>query len=54
MWIIKPINLNRGRCIQVLKNTQEIVDYLNKIKNMKQIQTNDNSNIKCEHIILQK
>ena len=54
MWIIKPINLNRGRCIQVLKNTQEIVDYLEKIKNMKQIQTNENNNIKCEHIILQK
>ena len=54
MWIIKPINLNRGRCIQVLKNTQEIIDYLEKIKNMKQIQTSENSNVKCEHIILQK
>ena len=54
MWIIKPINLNRGRCIQVLKNTNSIISYLENIKNMKQIQTNDNNNFKCEHIIIQK
>ena len=54
MWIIKPINLNRGRCIQVLNDTNKIVEYLLKIQEMKKIEGGDNSNFKCEHIILQK
>ena len=33
MWIIKPVNLNRGRCIKVLNNIDEI------LKEMKWIQT---------------
>ena len=54
MWIIKPINLNRGRCIQVLNDTNAIVDYLLKIQEMKKIEGDNNNNFKCEHIILQK
>ena len=53
MWIIKPINLNRGRCIQVLNDTNTIVEYLLKIQEMKKIE-GENGNFKCEHIILQK
>ena len=54
MWIIKPINLNRGRCIQVLNDTNTIVEYLLKIQEMKKIESQDNNNFKCEHVILQK
>ena len=53
MWIIKPINLNRGRCIQVLNDTKQIVEYLLKIQEMKKIE-GETTNFKCEHIILQK
>ena len=53
MWIIKPINLNRGRCIQVLNDTNTIVEYLLKIQEMKKIE-GENANFKCEHVILQK
>ena len=53
MWIIKPINLNRGRCIQVLNDTNSIVEYLLKIQEMKKIE-GENTNCKCEHVILQK
>ena len=53
MWIIKPINLNRGRCIQVLNDTNTIVEYLFKIQEMKKIE-GENANFKCDHIILQK
>jgi len=54
MWIIKPINLNRGRCIQVLNDTNKIVEYLLKIQEMKKIEGENNNNFKCEHILLQK
>ena len=54
MWIIKPINLNRGRFIQVLNDTDKIVEYLQKIQEMKIIEGDNNNNCKCEHIILQK
>ena len=54
MWIIKPINLNRGRCIQVLNDTKSIVEYLLKIQEMKKIEGDHNNNFKCEHIIVQK
>jgi len=54
MWIIKPINLNRGRCIQVLNDTNTIVEYLLKIQDMKKIEGDNNNNFKCEHVLLQK
>ncbi len=54
MWIIKPINLNRGRCIQVLNDTNTIVEYLLKIQEMKKIEGDNNNNFKCEHVLLQK
>jgi hypothetical protein len=54
MWIIKPINLNRGRCIQVMNDTDAIVDYLLKIQEIKKLESDNNDNFKCEHILLQK
>ena len=54
MWIIKPINLNRGRCIQVLNDTDAIVEYLLKLQEMKKLEGENNNNFKCEHILLQK
>jgi hypothetical protein len=54
MWIIKPINLNRGRCIQVLNDTNTIVEYLLKIQDMKKLEGDNNNNFKCEHVLLQK
>ena len=54
MWIIKPINLNRGRCIQVLNDTNQIVEYLLKIQEIRKIEEDTNTNFKCDHIILQK
>ena len=54
MWIIKPINLNRGRCIQVMNDTDSIVEYLQKIQEIKKLESENNDNFKCEHIILQK
>ena len=54
MWIIKPINLNRGRCIQVLNDTDKIVEYLLKIQEEKKLEGANNNGIKCEHILLQK
>ena len=54
MWIIKPINLNRGRCIQVLNDTDAIVEYLEKLQEMKKLEGDNNNNFKCEHILLQK
>ena len=54
MWIIKPINLNRGRCIQVLNDTDTIVEYLLKLQEMKKLEGENNNNFKCEHILLQK
>ena len=54
MWIIKPINLNRGRCIQVLNDTDAIVEYLEKLQEMKKLEGENNNNFKCEHILLQK
>jgi hypothetical protein len=54
MWIIKPINLNRGRCIQVLNDTNKIVDYLLKIQEMKKIEGDHNFFILNVNILLSK
>ena len=47
MWIIKPVNLNRGRCIKVLNNIDEILKEMKWIQTSKKIliseENNDNS-----------
>jgi hypothetical protein len=44
LWIIKPVNLNRGRCIKVLNNLNSILNEMKLIKKSKKINIiNDNS-----------
>ena len=33
MWVIKPINLNRGKCIQIANNFKQMQTIINKFKN---------------------
>jgi hypothetical protein len=57
IWIIKPVNLNRGRFITVEKNLSEILKKVEQIQNKKKIVADEKkkgSDIKCEYLILQK
>ena len=57
LWIIKPVNLNRGRFIIVEKNLTEILKKVEQIQNKKKINTDEKKkgcDIKCEYLILQK
>ena len=57
LWIIKPINLNRGRYITVEKNLKDIIEKLETIQEKKKININDKkkgNEIKCEYILIQK
>ena len=69
MWIIKPVNLNRGRCIKVLNNLNDILKEMKLIQTSKKINLRENNNhkfnigdisqdkeksIKCEYIMIQK
>ena len=57
MWIIKPINLNRGRYITVEKSLKNIIEKLEIIQEKKKININDKkkgNEIKCEYILIQK
>ena len=45
MWIIKPVNLNRGRCIKVLNNLDSIIKEMKFIQVFRKIQINDEGNI---------
>ena len=57
LWIIKPVNLNRGRYITVEKNLKEIIKKLEEIQEKKKINVNDKkkgTDIKCEYILIQK
>ena len=57
IWIIKPVNLNRGRFITVEKNLSEILKKVEQIQNKKKIVVDEKkkgSDIKCEYLILQK
>ena len=44
MWIIKPVNLNRGRCIKVLNNIDEILKEMKWIQNSKKILITEGNN----------
>ena len=57
LWIIKPVNLNRGRFITVEKDLKEIIRKVEEIQNKKKIYEDTKkkgSDIKCEYLILQK
>ena len=57
LWIIKPINLNRGRYITVEKSLKNIIEKLVTIQEKKKININDKkkgNEIKCEYILIQK
>ena len=51
MWIIKPVNLNRGRCIKVLNNLNSILKEMKLIKKSKKINIIDNNSrhVKLKH-----
>jgi hypothetical protein len=44
MWIIKPVNLNRGRCIKVLNNIDEILKEMKWIQSSKKILITEGNN----------
>ena len=57
LWIIKPINLNRGRYIMVEKNLKDIIEKLEVIQERKRInylEKKKGYEIKCEYILIQK
>ena len=57
LWIIKPVNLNRGRSIKVEKNLDIIIKKVEEIHINKKIHLNEKKkggDIKCEYLILQK
>ena len=57
LWIIKPVNLNRGRFITVEKNLNEIIKKLEEIQSAKKININEKkkgNDIKCEYLLIQK
>ena len=43
MWIIKPVNLNRGRCIKVLDNLELILKEMKSIQMSRKLQTIETS-----------
>jgi hypothetical protein len=44
MWIIKPVNLNRGRCIKILNNIDEILKEMKWIQASKKILISEGNN----------
>ena len=55
LWLIKPINLNRGRCIQIHNNLKDIIAALNEIKRTKCFVNEHNDKaIECEYVLVQK
>ena len=56
LWIIKPVNLNRGRYITVEKNLHNIIKKLEDIQSKKKLYDDKKkgSDIKCEYLIIQK
>ena len=55
LWLIKPINLNRGRCIQIHNNLNDIIASLNEIKHKKHFVNEHNDKvIECEYVMVQK
>ncbi len=54
LWIIKPVNLNRGRYITVEKNLHNIIKKLEEIQSRKKLYDDKKKDVKCEYLIIQK
>ena len=62
LWLIKPINFNRGRYIKIINNLNEILNELHKLRNAKSLSTINNEHHNkskhrknnTEYILLQK
>lgn len=55
LWLIKPINLNRGRCIKILNNIEDITTEITNIKENKVFcDENKNKISKAEYVLIQK
>lgn len=55
IWLIKPVNLNRGRCIKIHNNIDEIIKDLNTLKEKKTFVDEHNKKLShAEFVIVQK
>ena len=55
IWLIKPINLNRGRCIKIHNKLDDIINDLNELKEKKLLTDDKNKKIsRCEFVLVQK
>jgi len=56
LWIIKPVNLNRGRYITVEKNLHNMIKKLEEIQSKKKLYDDKKKggDVKCEYLIIQK
>ena len=54
LWILKAVNLNRGMCIKVENNLENIEKTINDIKEHYKMDNLDGKKKKCKRIILQK
>jgi tubulin monoglycylase TTLL3/8 len=55
IWLIKPINLNRGRCIKLHNKLNDIINDLNELKEKKLLTDDKNKKIsRCEFVLVQK
>ena len=55
IWLIKPINLNRGRCIKIHNKLDNIIEDLNELKEKKLLTDEKNKKIsRCEFVLVQK
>ena len=55
IWLIKPINMNRGRCIKIESDLNKIVAMIKELKMRKEIKNEKNEKvIEADYVILQK
>ena len=55
IWLIKPINMNRGRCIKIESDLNTIITMIKELKMRKEIKNEKNEKvIEADYVILQK
>lgn len=55
IWLIKPINMNRGRCIKIESDLNKIITMIKELKMRKEIKNEKNEKvIEADYVILQK
>lgn len=55
IWLIKPVNMNRGRCIKIESDLNKIVAMIKELKMRKEIKNEKNEKvIEADYVILQK